>query len=225
MALVVRVPREELLAAARHLPGEHELREMAVPSYCHRLPPIRWLFWRRLETALRLAALRPGESALEFGVGSGILLPTLAERCTRVFATDLFLGPARALAQARGLSTVRFVEDPARVHEGITPPVECVFALDVLEHVEDLPHTLRSLAACLAPGGRLIVSGPTETFSYRVGRAIAGFKNEYHHRNVRDILAAALAGGWSLEVRAREPFFPLPRAFEIYRLVRRAEGA
>jgi SAM-dependent methyltransferase len=223
----VPVPCSQLLAAARSLPGKEEFTEMALPSYCHRLGPIRWLFTRRLETALRLARLKPEETALDFGTGSGILLPSLAAICSRVYATDPYMGSARALVAMRHISNVSFIDiasrdSPARVQAGIDRPVDCAFALDVLEHIEDLRAALGSLASSVTVGGRLVISGPTESALYKGGRRIAGFRQEHHVRNIFDIRHTALDAHWEMDESAREPFLPLPKAFEIYRLRRTA---
>jgi 2-polyprenyl-3-methyl-5-hydroxy-6-metoxy-1,4-benzoquinol methylase len=124
---------------------------------------------------------------LDFGTGSGILLPSLATAAKRIVATDIELAPSQATAAARSIK-VEFVSVPDFPSWTAANPatLDCIFALDVLEHVEadeleDLSTEFRSL---LRPGGRLIVSGPTETVFYKLGRALAGFKNEYHHRNI-----------------------------------------
>jgi 2-polyprenyl-3-methyl-5-hydroxy-6-metoxy-1,4-benzoquinol methylase len=64
-----------------------------------------------------------------------------------------------------------------------------VIALDVLEHVKDLPRTLSELLALLTPGGQLIVSGPTENILYRIGRKVAGpeYSGTYHERGIAEI--------------------------------------
>lgn len=216
----IRVPSAEIRAAVNHLPGVAEYNEMAAPSYTHTIPLIPWLFWRRLDTALRLAQLTESDSVLDFGCGTGVLLPSLAARCAKVYATDLFTSPSRALVAARRLNNVVFLEEPAAIDRAIPFSVECAFALDVLEHVPNLERTLESLHACLSSAGRLVISGPTETVFYRAGRAVAGFRNEYHHRNARDILRTALNAGWRLQEYGHEPGLLLPRAFEIYRLVK-----
>src|SRR3954449_9530708 len=94
---VVRVPPDTLRAVTRSLPAA-DVAEMAVPSYCHRNPLIRWLFWRRLDRAWRLAGVRPGESVFDFGIGSGVLLPSLQPLARRLAGSDLHLAPSRAMA-------------------------------------------------------------------------------------------------------------------------------
>jgi hypothetical protein len=62
----------------------------------------------------------------------------------------------------------------------------------------------------MAPGGRLVVSGPTESMAYQIGRRLAGFRNTYHYRSVYDI-DAQLRQHWQPQATRFIP--PLPRAF------------
>ena len=219
----VRISTAELLAATAQLPPA-DRAEMAVPSYAHRNPLIRWLFWRRLDMALELAGIRSGTATLDFGTGSGILLASLAAVSGRVVAIDIELGPGTRTAASRDLS-VEFVplvdfSDWVQTNPGT---IDCIFALDVLEHVEDreLIELSVSFRSLLRPHGRLIVSGPTETPMYRLGRALAGFRNDYHHRTIFDI-DRVLAHDWGVARRAYLPTFPLPRAFVLTRYEPRA---
>jgi SAM-dependent methyltransferase len=215
---VIRLSRPTLRGVTGTLSAA-AVAEMAVPSYCHRNPLIRWLFWRRLDQAWQLAAVRPGESVFDFGIGSGVLLPSLKPLARRIAGSDLHLAPARAMAAHLGMWVELIGSDGlakwAAVNVG---QFDCVFALDVLEHVET--DELRQLSGhfrqLLRPSGRLIVSGPTETFAYRVGRKLAGFRNDYHHRTIYDI-DAELGRRWNREAAVVAPPWPLPRAFLISR--------
>lgn len=66
--------------------------------------------------------------------------------------------------------------------------MDIIVAADVLEHidVDKLDKFLITFYQKLKGRGRLIVSGPTENFVYRIGRIIAGFagKGDYHHTNI-----------------------------------------
>jgi 2-polyprenyl-3-methyl-5-hydroxy-6-metoxy-1,4-benzoquinol methylase len=221
-ARAIRVDRSRLAAAAAVVPAA-ERDEMAVPSYCHPNPAIRWLFWSRLDTALALARVTPGERVLDFGTGGGVLLPTLCAAGARVTASDVELRPARTLVAERalGVELLAAPDQPAWLasHAG---SVDCIFALDVLEHVDDADLGRLSLEfrRLLSARGRLVVSGPTETRLYDLARRLSGFQNAYHHRTVYDI-DGTLRRDWIPDASRTLPSRPLPRAFVVTRYVPR----
>lgn len=196
--------------------------EMAIPSYGHANPLIRWLMWRRY--AAVAALMGPGGgTALEFGCGIGLFLPTLARAFATVYAIDLFPGYAERLATRAGIA-VRFVPDLSDVPDGA---VDLVVAADVLEHVDDLPGWVARLGAKLGPGGRFVVSGPTEGLLYRMGRVAAGFggKGHYHHTNIDAIRRTFEAAGWVVTAARRLPFPFAPALFKVFRFERGGEGS
>jgi 2-polyprenyl-3-methyl-5-hydroxy-6-metoxy-1,4-benzoquinol methylase len=214
----VRVSRSILAATVSSLSAA-ERDETAVPSYCHANPLVRWVFWRRLDAALALADLQPGETILDYGTGSGVLLPSLVRVGGRIVVVDAELAPCRKLCDGLGLGPefVPLAAAPtwAAANAG---GFDCVFALDVLEHVreDDLVPLLGRFRSLLTPGGRLVVSGPTETRVYRAARRLAGFRGDYHHRSIWDI-AARLHREWRLDGTARVPGWPLPQGFLVAR--------
>jgi 2-polyprenyl-3-methyl-5-hydroxy-6-metoxy-1,4-benzoquinol methylase len=167
------------------------LAESAFPAYTHRNPVARRLFWARLGRAADFLAERaPHDRGLDFGCGGGVFLPVLAAHCKEVVAHDIDLSPldamSRHVALPHNVRATSSLDDALREGSGI---FDVVAALDVLEHVDDLESLLARLASALRPGGILLVSGPTESWLYRLGRKLAGkeFTGHYHERGIAAI--------------------------------------
>ncbi|MFQ5509087.1 MAG: class I SAM-dependent methyltransferase [Leptospirillia bacterium] len=198
--------------------AEHDRDEMAIPSYAHSNPLIRWLMWRRYETIAQFAQPSKTMSVLEFGCGIGLFLPTLAERYGTVYAIDLYPQYAELLARRMDLP-VRFVPTLDSVPDGT---LDAVVAADVLEHVEDLPDWVRTFHAKLKPGGTMLVSGPTENWLYRLGRFVAGFsdKADYHHTNIDRIKKVFEENGFVTTRKKSLPMAVAPALFKVLRFER-----
>jgi 2-polyprenyl-3-methyl-5-hydroxy-6-metoxy-1,4-benzoquinol methylase len=214
--VIARTSRAEIrhLVEAR-VPGmtAHDRDEMAIPSYLHWNPLIRWLMWRRYEVVAELAELAPGQHVLEFGCGLGLFLPTLAARVGRVYAVDRFPEFAKALAASRGLP-VMFVDSVAAVAD---TTLDTIVAADVMEHLESPREWAVLFRRKLVSGGRLIVSGPTETPIYQLGRIAAGFagKGDYHHTDVARLCDDITAVGFRLVAGRGLPFAVPPHLFKV----------
>ena len=63
--------------------------EAGLPSYTSWFPPYRWLLKIRLNTIINKLPKGKDKSALDFGCGSGILLPELVKRYDNVCGVDL----------------------------------------------------------------------------------------------------------------------------------------
>ena len=62
------------------------LDEAGFPAYSHRNPLINWLFWQRLRVVMETverAAPCPCGQILDFGCGSGVMLPFLGRHAQR----------------------------------------------------------------------------------------------------------------------------------------------
>lgn len=187
---------------AGQLPAE-DRDEMAIPSYLHRNPALRWMAWRRLEVvAARLrarldgAARRDGATVLDFGCGTGVLLEEASRVAAKVFGVDLQLDAARLLVQEWRLDRVTLLAPPAAAEQIPAASVDVVIAAEVLEHVEPLGPTLALFQEKLRPGGTLLASLPTESGLYKLGRKLAGFDGHYHHSNAASIHAEIERAGF-----------------------------
>jgi len=99
-----------------------------------------------------------GKRLYDLGCGGGLLAEALAAEGARVTSIDpseRSLAAARDHAQHAGLAIdyrLGTAEDLTAAGLG-AGTYDLVFAVDVLEHVDDLDRTLAGVAAVLAPGG------------------------------------------------------------------------
>lgn len=189
--------------------------EVAIPSYTHRNPLMRYLFWERLASALEwIDSLAPRPtSLLDFGSGVGLLFPALTRRGIGITACDIHPEIAAAAAKHFG-AHVDVVDARQGLGSVSAGSVDVVLALDVLEHVPDVPSLGVEFRRILRPEGRLLCSLPTENLLYRVGRRLAGFSGAYHLRGPRQVVAGLAAGFEIRRVARLYSFLPLFEFFE-----------
>ena len=164
------------------------LEESCVPSYVHANPLAAWTAWSRLTAAARLyERLAPDGPVLDFGSATGELRQVLApvrgdyhfvEQNEVLVAALQRNIPAARRVTAGDLGANRFA---------------AVFALDSLEHNDDIGPILEAIARSLRPDGLFILSGPTENALYRLGRRLSGFDGHYHVQTIYDIERQAQA--------------------------------
>jgi 2-polyprenyl-3-methyl-5-hydroxy-6-metoxy-1,4-benzoquinol methylase len=198
--------------------GSDVLSEAALPAYSNPNPLISFLFWRRIQKVMNfLEGVGRRQKVLDFGTGGGVMLPFLAHLSEEVIAMDLDLMPARKISILVGcpgnVSFQNAAERPLSTWDKGT--FDVILALDVLEHVDDLPGIIANLARVMTPKGILIVSGPTENVFYRLGRRFAGkeYSGHYHVRNIYDI-KRELIKSTRLSTLATL-YYPLP-LFKVY---------
>jgi len=211
-----RIPDTLLARMAQQLSDE-DRDEMAIPSYLHSNPAMRWMAWRRVEVvAERLRRLyaegRPDRTVVDFGCGTGVLFEQALRGAARVIGVDLVLDSARMLVGEWSLDVDLKTPDEAKAE--IEPgSVDIVLAAEVLEHVEPVEDALDLFKTWLKKDGALLVSLPTENRLYRLGRRLAGFKGHYHHDNAESIDRAIRQAGFQRRSRSH---IPLPGPLAIY---------
>lgn len=155
------------------------LEESCIPSYTHGNPLLGWVAWLRLEAAVKMwRQVGSNGKVLDFGAGSGLLCSLLPETAEYSFAE---LDDALAEKLVSRYSRAR------QFTGGDGERFDVIFALDSLEHNEDVDILLKQIAALLKPNGTFILSGPSENLLYRFGRWLAGYKGHYHHQTIYDI--------------------------------------
>ena len=98
-----------------------------------------------------------GKRVLDVGCGGGILSESLAREGALVIGIDpseKSLAVAREHAAQSGLTIdYRLASAEGLASSGFAQGFDLVFAVDVLEHVDDLERTMTTIATVLAPGG------------------------------------------------------------------------
>jgi 2-polyprenyl-6-hydroxyphenyl methylase/3-demethylubiquinone-9 3-methyltransferase len=133
----------------------------------HKLNPVRLGYIRsRIDAHWDLdpANLKPlaGKRVADVGCGAGLLAEPLARlggRVTGIDAAPENIAAARAHAQGQSLEIDYRVGDVA----ALDGPHDLITAMEVVEHVADVPAFVAGLANALAADGLLILSTPNRT--------------------------------------------------------------
>ena len=160
---------------------------------------LRRMFWQRLHRLNRLMnrTLESRGSCLDFGGGSGVLLPTLAGTFGEVTLVDLEARQAERVKERYGLNNVSVVEADVGSLDFRTRPFDAAVAADVLEHFPDLELPLRCLRDWIKPRGLLFTSLPTENWVYVFLRRVFGVEKPKDHFHT----------GYEVEARLRRSGF------------------
>jgi len=188
--------------------------EMAIPSYLHPNPMIPWLVSLRMQTVLKVLDIQEHQNLVDFGCGLGILLLQVPENQINYYGVDLITWPAKMVLEEYGRQDFQLLDASTWVDQIPANSIDSIVAVEVLEHVPDIAEVASKFKRVLKPGGKLVISGPTENFAYAIARKIAGFSGEYHRRNIYDIMDEIKHSGFIPQDRLR--YIPLPWFFRFF---------
>jgi 2-polyprenyl-3-methyl-5-hydroxy-6-metoxy-1,4-benzoquinol methylase len=191
------------------------LDEMAFPSLFHANPLVRWITSTRLKKALSLIKLQGDLNLLDFGCGPAILLLQIPSDKGNLFGVDIELWPAERMVNHFKRNDIQLLHSKNWVDIVPDQILDYIVATEVLEHIGDVLPVLSNFRKKLKPGGKLIVSLPTENFIYQLGRKIAGFSGDYHQEEIVEIEKVCQSEGFSLEKKIS---IPAPGFFCLYKL-------
>ena len=162
----------------------------------------------------RLGAIGADDTLLDFGAGTGCFAAEMTRRC-RVLALDSY---PESLAKLKLRFPAGQVLEPAA--DGGIPladaTVDCVTALDVLEHLERDAAAVAEFRRVLRPGGLAVVTVPASM------RLWSDWDVSLRHlrRYDRASLTALFGAGWTVEHAA----YMNSLAFPLVWLLRRRRG-
>jgi 2-polyprenyl-3-methyl-5-hydroxy-6-metoxy-1,4-benzoquinol methylase len=196
----------------------YELSESAFPAYANNNYFIDKLFWGRVYHSYNYILNNcKNAKILDFGCGSGILSYLLGNKNHEVLAYDIVIDPLNMVREQIKFGNNITVSDLPleQIVESNKNSFDCIVALDVLEHIDDLAPYLENFKHLLKENGQVIFSGPTENILYKLGRKIAGndYSGDYHVSNINTISNFFRNYGKVEKIKTLYPIFPL---FEIY---------
>jgi predicted TPR repeat methyltransferase len=173
-------------------------------------------FWSRLRAInqqMDQVPLRLGH-CLDFGGGSGVFLPTLAQRFQSVICVDVDPADAKAIVHQYQLNNVSIQQENALTATYPVAAFDAIVAADVLEHFADLKAPVTTIKQLLAKDGYLFTSLPTENWVYLLLRQLFGMeKPDDHYHTAAQVETYLAASGFRAVSRAYLPvwFAPLFR--------------
>jgi len=176
--------------------------------YYHPFLPLRWFFWLRIKIMAGFLNYLPRglESVLDLGGGSGVFLPTLSGLFKKTVCLDLWNEGAERVISYYHLDNV-ILEEADILDKYFSPDsFDVVIAADVLEHFQDPLPVVRKIVSWLKPGGKLIVSGPTESWLQKFGRKMLRLTPPDHYHTMKEIEGLLMKDGFLLKKRIFLPW-------------------
>jgi len=176
---------------------------------------VRWLFWERLrQISQQIEKSGVKGFCLDFGGGSGTMLPTLSKHFLHVWCMDLDTHLASEVMISMALRNVTILE--SNVLEVGNDKYNAIIAADVLEHFKDLSAPVEAIIRRLSPGGWLFTSLPTETRLYEALRRV--FKKQKpldHFHAAQEVEAFLMRAGFQ---RAMTTQIPIPVVSPLFQI-------
>jgi 2-polyprenyl-6-hydroxyphenyl methylase / 3-demethylubiquinone-9 3-methyltransferase len=176
--------------------------------------PFAMLHWLAAARArLVPPATRPGALLVDLGCGAGLLAPHLRGKGYRHLGVDLVTS-ALEQAAAHGIIPVHADASRLPLADGCA---DVVSAGEILEHVYDLPGTVREACRVLRPGGLLVVDTLNATALSRLVAVTVGERVKGVPRGIHDpdlfvpphlLTAECARNGVTLQIRGIRPAMP-----------------
>jgi SAM-dependent methyltransferase len=183
--------------------------------YYHPCACARKFFWLRLRAFYKLIEkhARSHDACLDFGCGSGVLLPTLSGMFREVVGIDLEISEAGKVMEYCGLQekNIRLIGGDINTADIPRDKFDVICAADVLEHFRDLESPIRRIKDWLKDTGILLTSLPTESIATRMTRVFGGYKKPLDHYRTGEEVEKELIGAGFKKAHTQTiyPIFPL----------------
>ena len=199
----------------------------AMTVYDSICPLTKKLFLDRIKTAINFSQIENNSIILDVGVDTGQLLKTIrmSNNSCECWGIDVESGIERLQIKNCKLQVADVQKLPFADNY-----FDIVFVLDILEHVKQADIGIKEIHRVLKPDGFVILSGPTESWFYKLCRFIqfgvinkniirnkSGFRGEidYHFHTVYELEDKFLKRGFKKISKKDLPGKPLPTLFRV----------
>jgi 2-polyprenyl-3-methyl-5-hydroxy-6-metoxy-1,4-benzoquinol methylase len=148
-----------------------------------------WLQWR-LEIIKRFAEYLPAKTGkiLEIGCGNGVVLNQFEDLGFQIDGCDLNEHALKMVKDFKGRLMVYNIYDR---NPDLLEKYDCVFLLDVIEHIEDHQSFLEIALDYVKPGGALIVNVPAGAYLYGPYDKEVGHVRRYSEKELINLFTKA----------------------------------
>lgn len=149
-----------------------------------------------------------GEHNLELGAGHGTLTALVARERTVVASEPSAMG--RSVLSQRFASNPRVASVIADLSElPASTTFDCVYSVNVLEHVADDVALIKQAASVLRPGGHFVAVVPASSWLYSQFDAAVGHHRRYGYADKIRLCTELARGSTPLELAEYRPFNPV----------------
>jgi len=188
---------------------------MKITTYNRKIPFVRNIFRNRVKIAIKFASITHESTILDAGCSVGYLLIALRNQnnSCKYYGID----KKSTYDIPSNIKNCSFQVGDIKNMDYNDNFFDAVFLLDILEHIEDVETAIKEVHRVLKPNGVAILSGPTETWFYKICRLLWLHKVEFsfHKHTIYDIEHKFESNKFELISWERLPRTPLPELFRI----------
>jgi len=186
-----------------------------VPEYNSSFFLVRNLFWDRIKYSILLGKIDYNKKILDIGCGAGHLINEIRKKNKKCEITGIdFNINVNKLSLEKCIIKIEDITKLSSKDNSF----DIVYALDTLEHIKDIKIAIKQIKRVLKPNGKLIISGPTESFFYKLSRfLIKGTFSEkkgpgtgVHYHTIDSLNKELIKHNFFMETKINLPkYFPL----------------
>jgi 2-polyprenyl-3-methyl-5-hydroxy-6-metoxy-1,4-benzoquinol methylase len=177
----------------------------------------KYLYRHRIQLGLDLLKSDTFENVLDFGYGSGLLMPSLSTISKKIYGIDIASDPVivQSALKQLNISAELKQEDITKVNYP-SDFFDLIVCFSVFEHIDDPELILSEMNRILKPCGKILVGMPRVDKSMEKLFKLIGYKDIHHHHVTNHIDFINYAKKYFTFDNSNTLFKFLPEKFGLY---------